>query len=569
MPPGVGSGPLIARMAFKVMQYMGMRTEDTTIMDGGLVARVAGHRQTFKQLLDRAGEISGAQVLASAGAGGKSVDLYLMKSPGEVFHVCLINLQLSSGPEPVVQGIGGFDVGPVESVTIPKELWSEMCPDLCRSKESAQDKGPVELHRKLSQGEIDWQNARLVLKATPIASHVFRIRFKLVANEPSSNYIVLIPKLRTISEGHARYASRTVSVQGVPDSSTTEFGSFVLVNLRGDQLESVSVKHEFVNQQVRIVDTKQVGEDKLPDLPVPVLSPEERASCLSCNGQELRSLLSGQGLGRLSGERDVAYAMRLGRWLRSCNYDVALTDAELKRLPTLIWETKRGDCSAFNVGFVFALRAHQIPARVSLGFKYGQAVLDACGSVVAPHAQSEFFAEGVGWIPCDATAGLHRLGHEATGMLSFLEFRPASLSVADLEDLRKVLGPIAATEANDEDPAYRKEVLLAAGLERHGGQGLPAELTRLCMAYSLGSFRDLRAGDPLTDCARAGAKMFEGGPFRGQPLKLSQLNENMLIPAEIDAVMDHLHARPRAEDWSKMWPYGVISCSYEFEEKQL
>ena len=55
-------------------------------MDGDLVARVAGHRETFKKLLDRAGEIVGAQVLPSS--SGKSVDLYLMKPPAvEMFHV--------------------------------------------------------------------------------------------------------------------------------------------------------------------------------------------------------------------------------------------------------------------------------------------------------------------------------------------------------------------------------------------------------------------------------------------------------------------------------------------------
>ena len=573
LPPGVASSPLIARIAFKVMQYMAMRTEDATCMDGGLICQVASHRQTFKKLLDRAGEIAGARALPSA--EGKSVDLYLMKSSaGEVFRVCLRNLQLSSGPDPVLEGIGGFDVGPIEPATIPKELWAEMCqPDgLCRSE--APDPKDCCPELKRNEGDFDWQNAPLMLKVMSASRHFFRVRFSLVGNELSSRYIVLIPKLRTVKEGHARYASHRVSVRGLTDSATTDFQSFVLLNLPGDQLSHLAVEHDFVNQQVRVQqeDTVARARDGLDAvIPVPVLTPEERASSLACDGRELRSLLSSQGLGRLGGERDIAYAVRLGRHLRhGYKYDVALAETDLNSLPTSIWKAKRGDCSSFNVGFVFALRAHQIPARISLGFKYGQAVFDACGSVVAPHVQCEFFADGIGWIPCDATAGVHRLGHEATGMLSFLEFRSASLTVQDLQDLRKVfgptVGPVELHENSQQDPSSSSKDVLKAS-EISDPSVTASQSRQVAAAHELGKFRDLRTADPLTDCARAGAKMFEGGPFRGQPLKLGQLNENMLVPAEIDAVMDHLKARPRSEDWSKMWPYGVISCSYEFEQK--
>ena len=556
-------------MAFKVLQYLAMRTEDATILEGELLSKVESHRQTFKKLLDRAGEIAGAQVLPTS-AGGKSVDLFLMKSPTtEVYHVCLQNLQLSAGPDPRIQGIGGFDVGPIEEAAIPKELLAAMCSDLCRSETapagSGANSGPEPL-RTLSQGEIDLQNAALMLKATAAARHILRIQFKLVGNELSKHYIVLIPKLRTVHTGHARYASHEVSFQGLARSSATEFSNFVIVNVPGDQLNRFVVKHEFVNQQVRVARQDGMSESKMDGLvPVPVISPEERASNLACEGERIRSLLSGQGLGRRSGERDIAYAMRLGRQLRhGYKYDVELTDAELQRLPTLIWEAKRGDCSAFNAGFVFALRAHQIPARLSLGFKYGQAVRDACGSVIAPHAQCEFFAEDIGWVPCDATGGVHRLGHEGTAALSFLEFRPAGLTPGELQDLEGVLGPGVGPADLLRSSPQTSDVLLAAGCSASDPPA--SELNRLALAYKLGEFRDLRACDLLTDSARVGAKMLEGGPFHGQPLKLSQLNENMLVPAEIDAVMDHLKVRPRTEDWSKMWPYGVISCHYELEE---
>jgi len=273
----------------------------------------------------------------------------------------------------------------------------------------------------------------------------------------------------------------------------------------------------------------------------------------------------------------------------------------VKSLPPLIWEQKRGDCSAFNAGFVYALRCFDVPARVSLGFKYGKAVAQACGSVVAPHAQAEFFAEDVGWVPCDATMGLRRLGHEGAAMLTFVEWRPATTSVAESQELSQVLQPT---------PWSRLQVLQQSLNESHGAKKIlsPAELeaglckacnlsasaakasvedvVRLCgsqisskdfvrglAAAELGVFRELGTGGGLAEASRAGLKLFEGGPFAGEPLDVANLKENMLVPESIGQVMDHVGTQPKAQpketDWSEMWPYGVFLCCYELTETPL
>jgi len=383
------------------------------------------------------------------------------------------------------------------------------------------------------------------------------------------------------------------------------FDSFILANIPGSQTRHVVVEHEFTNCRVRV----QPRSDAKPSeiVRVPELAPEDRAACLAGEASQveaLRKTLSSQGLGRRAGERDIAFAVRLGRAL--CNgytYDVEATEAHVRNLPTLIWEQRKGDCSAFNAGFVYALRAFGVPARVSLGFKYGQAVERACGSIAAPHAQTEFFADGIGWVPCDATLGVRRLGHDAASTLSFVEWRPATTSVAEAQELAKVLqvpsdawqqlthaglqqslealcgkGDVTSAElaaglakgsslSQSAASSRAEEVLQLLG--RQDGKVSAETFVKGLAAAELGQFRELGTGSGLAETSRAGLKLFEGGPYTGKPLELKQLKENMMVPEQMQQVMDHVGAKAEAPDWSQMWPYGVFLCSYDFREKPL
>eukprot|EP00933_Yihiella_yeosuensis_P051690 TRINITY_DN49676_c0_g1_i1.p1 TRINITY_DN49676_c0_g1~~TRINITY_DN49676_c0_g1_i1.p1 ORF type:complete len:436 (+),score=88.56 TRINITY_DN49676_c0_g1_i1:2-1309(+) len=415
----------------------------------------------------------------------------------------------------------------------------------------------------------------------------------------------------------ATATTTTAATSGGRPLSMAEFENFYVANVAGEEIPELVLEHEFSSCQVRIQLRSQCRpRDVLAR--VAELSPEDRATNLSIDDGTLRAIckvLDAQGLSRLSSERDIAFAVRLGRSL--CNgykYDVAATEARLKHLPRLIWEEKKGDCSAFNAGFVYALRAYGIPARISLGFKYGKAVDQACGSVVAPHAQSEFFAEGIGWVPCDATMGVRRLGHEASSMLSFVEWRPASMSVNEAEEMAKVFSDpsdplkqqVRLREALVGHAAKRKDKLLSprflsdtlrqlerlddsaateqvsSVLQSHGlandARIGADEFLRSLSGLKLGRFQELGTGSALAEASRAGVKAYEGGPYshRGEALDIRQLNENMIVPVGIDQVLDHVEAKSSksrgsgsAIDWSQHWPYGVFLCSYEFEEKPL
>ena len=58
------------------------------------------------------------------------------------------------------------------------------------------------------------------------------------------------------------------------------------------------------------------------------------------------------------------------------------------------------DCDTLSVVFVSAMRANQIPARVLFAWPAKTLKPDAKGTI-SGHAQAEFFAAGVGWVPID------------------------------------------------------------------------------------------------------------------------------------------------------------------------
>lgn len=450
----------------------------------------------------------------------------------------------------------------------------------------------------------DLQAATLVLTAAPVARHRFRIRFSVAPGRrtpPPTNFVMLLPRLQTLDGGHARYQDHRIKVtrfDGDPPE-VQPFGAFAVVNVAAEALESLVVEHEFTNCCVRV---QRAASQSHSVMPMELL-PTERALNLADDlgqAEKLRSLLSGSGLARHSGERDISYAIRLGRALGSgvYKYDVQETEAHVENLTCLIWEKRRGDCSAFNAGFVYALRAFGVPARVSLGFKYGHAVKRACGLFVATHAQAEFYAEGLGWIPCDATLGVKRLGHEATSQLSFVEWRPAVQSEAETNELAQVLRVDGASTRRSQrlqkaldgpGPLGVRE--LAAGLAKAEGLSMDVAQQRaeqvlsLCgfqadeaiaaeefvhglLAVDLGKFREMGAGSDLSAAALAGVKCFEGGPFRGRALDASR--ECKMVVAGIERIMEQGGAqRPRAPDWGSMWPHAVIMCDYDFEEVPL
>ncbi|MBI3194808.1 MAG: transglutaminase domain-containing protein, partial [Ignavibacteriae bacterium] len=64
-------------------------------------------------------------------------------------------------------------------------------------------------------------------------------------------------------------------------------------------------------------------------------------------------------------------------------------------------DVKRGNCTDFHSLFIGLARASGVPARFVIGFPLP--VDKVHGEIGGYHCWAEFFAEGIGWIPVDAS----------------------------------------------------------------------------------------------------------------------------------------------------------------------
>jgi len=65
--------------------------------------------------------------------------------------------------------------------------------------------------------------------------------------------------------------------------------------------------------------------------------------------------------------------------------------------------SKRGNCTDFHSLFIGMMRASGIPARFEIGFPLPDA--KAAGEIPGYHCWAEFYVNGIGWIPVDASEG--------------------------------------------------------------------------------------------------------------------------------------------------------------------
>mmetsp|Transcript_46978 Transcript_46978/g.149896 ORF Transcript_46978/g.149896 Transcript_46978/m.149896 type:complete len:239 (+) Transcript_46978:3-719(+) len=169
-------------------------------------------------------------------------------------------------------------------------------------------------------GDAELRHADLVLTSSPSARHLFRARFRLVGSQLAARrYVLIAPRLKTMDNGNACYVDHALRVRcdgEGPQPEISPFGHFVVANVSGHMLSRLVVEHEYTNCRVRVQPRTAANPKEI--VPVQDLSPEERANNLADDYQQveqLRSLLSSQGLERGKGERDIAYAVRLGKAL--------------------------------------------------------------------------------------------------------------------------------------------------------------------------------------------------------------------------------------------------------------
>jgi len=262
--------------------------------------------------------------------------------------------------------------------------------------------------------------------------------------------------------------------------------------------------------------------------------------------------------------------------------------------PSSVFEHGRGDGRAFNAGFVYALRASGIPARLNLGtcFKFTEPEGYSTWAV-----QSELYVDGVGWLPCDCSpqspggsdwpwcestelpcfVSWHALGcsrAEARECSEVMRAASADLhgalarihqvcerkglkpgEVLSVKELSSLLG--AALNLPSDAATRRVEQVLAFRAEC-GGEGAVAD----CLAaMELGQCpADFAAGIGPHAAGGSGLVLFEGGPYEdGVPLDIEALKETRLITSSQDR-MDGEEQSSRDVGELK------LSCDFTFSE---
>lgn len=137
--------------------------------------------------------------------------------------------------------------------------------------------------------------------------------------------------------------------------------------------------------------------------PVPPLDAREKAihllgpATLDFRTEGFQTWLDKHKLRRQESEDDVEFARRV--------YTTMLETYRFKdgvpiKPASAVCDLAELDCDTLSVVFVSAMRANKIPARVLFAWPAKTIKPDARG-MISGHAQAEFFAAGVGWVPVD------------------------------------------------------------------------------------------------------------------------------------------------------------------------
>jgi transglutaminase-like putative cysteine protease len=155
-----------------------------------------------------------------------------------------------------------------------------------------------------------------------------------------------------------------------------------------------------------------------PTIPVAPLRRAERAAFLSPSNHfdftisRFRAWLTKAELKRKKEERDLDFAYRaMEAMVKGYKYRFELKS---DRTASAVCKAGWSDCGGLATVYVSALRANGIPARCLTGRNF---------QPDGPHVRLEFYAAGVGWVPCDPSLAIARrsadagFGREPTDMV--------------------------------------------------------------------------------------------------------------------------------------------------------
>jgi transglutaminase-like putative cysteine protease len=149
--------------------------------------------------------------------------------------------------------------------------------------------------------------------------------------------------------------------------------------------------------------------------PIP-LSPGERAEyTLSSHTTDYKSKafqkwLNANKLRRPSGETDLTYARRVFDLIRE-QFTYSYISDQDRRSSVVCWAAS-ADCGGLSNLFVATLRQAKIPARIEIGrWAYSSDPDDVLQDM---HVKSEFYADGIGWVPVEMSGAVSNKQDDAS-----------------------------------------------------------------------------------------------------------------------------------------------------------
>ena len=146
-----------------------------------------------------------------------------------------------------------------------------------------------------------------------------------------------------------------------------------------------------------------------PEKPVDKLDAEERRLALAKTPTEdftapmFLTWLQRSRLTRGANENDLDFAERAFLTIKHASRYL-YTGPYQARQASKVCTDLRTDCGGFAMLLVSTLRANRIPARALCG-RWAKSAA-ANDPLVGMHVKSEFWAEGIGWIPCDLSSAV-------------------------------------------------------------------------------------------------------------------------------------------------------------------
>jgi transglutaminase-like putative cysteine protease len=167
----------------------------------------------------------------------------------------------------------------------------------------------------------------------------------------------------------------------------------------------VTVRYEATLMARKLV---PAGEDS--PAPVAPLPKAERTRWLATSKHHdhdapaFRNWLKAERLMRDKDEGDVEFARRVYRHLvKTYNYEYV---PDQDRRASGLCKVGKSDCGGLSTLFVGAMRANGVPARQLAGHNAVSGKRGVTAADLQYHVRSEFFADGVGWVPVDVSFGV-------------------------------------------------------------------------------------------------------------------------------------------------------------------